>query len=61
MTSQVPELTGGHVVHDYRPDSDADANLMRDFFELASPGQLSNNGVTGRRIVSVHGVIPEQD
>ena len=33
--------SGGHVVHDYRPDSDASVNLMRDFFELASPGQLN--------------------
>jgi leucyl aminopeptidase (aminopeptidase T) len=32
---------GGHVVHDYRPDADASVNLMRDFFELASPEQLS--------------------
>ena len=32
---------GGHVVHDYRPDTDASVNLMRDFFELASPEQLS--------------------
>jgi aminopeptidase len=32
---------GGHVVHDFRPDADATVNLMRDFFEIASPRQLS--------------------
>ena len=31
---------GGNVVHDFRPDPDSAINLMRDFFEIASPGQL---------------------
>ncbi len=31
---------GAHVVGDYRPDEDADYNLARDFFELASDAQL---------------------
>jgi len=32
---------GGNVVHDFQPDDDASVNLMRDFFEVASPRQLS--------------------
>jgi aminopeptidase len=32
---------GGNVVHDFQPDDDASVNLMRDFFEVASPAQLS--------------------
>ena len=31
---------GGNVVHDFQPDDDASVNLMRDFFEVASPQQL---------------------
>jgi aminopeptidase len=30
----------GHVIADFRPDEDADHNLARDFFELASDAQL---------------------
>ena len=32
---------GGHVIGDYRPDEDAECNLARDFFELASDAQIA--------------------
>ena len=32
--------SGGNVVHGYRPSDDAEINLARDFYELASPEQL---------------------
>lgn len=33
---------GGHVIGSYQPDDDRIANLSRDFYELASPGQLAH-------------------
>jgi aminopeptidase len=32
---------GGHVINNFRPEPDSSENLMRDFFEIASPEQLS--------------------
>jgi aminopeptidase len=33
--------SGGHVLQDFRPDTDASANLVADFVALASPEQLA--------------------
>jgi aminopeptidase len=43
---------GGHVIAAYEPDDDADTNLSRDFFELASDEQLDHfNGHYFRGVV----------
>ena len=43
---------GGHVIAAYEPDDDADVNLSRDFFELASEQQLDHfNGHYFRGVV----------
>jgi aminopeptidase len=47
---------GGHVIAAYEPDDDADTNLSRDFFELASDEQLDH--FNGRYF---RGVVDEMD
>ena len=34
--------SGGHVLGAYQPDEDADANLARDFFEIAGEAQIEH-------------------
>jgi aminopeptidase len=43
---------GGHVIAAYEPDDDGETNLSRDFYEIASDGQLDHfNGKYFRGIV----------